>query len=68
MTAAGIGQIVLYAVVLVALCVPLGAYMARVYTGQAMWSQRLLGPLERLFNIKSLMVSTARLTSAGPSD
>jgi len=49
MTAAGIGQIVLYAVVLVALCVPLGAYMARVYTGQAMWSQRVLGPLERLF-------------------
>jgi len=49
MTAAGIGQIVLYAVVLVALCVPLGAYMARVYTGQAMWSQRVLGPVERLF-------------------
>src|SRR5215468_1560374 len=48
MTAAGIGQIVLYAVVLVALGVPLGAYMARVYTGEARFAQRVLGPLERL--------------------
>jgi K+-transporting ATPase ATPase A chain len=47
-TAAGIGQIVFYAVVLVALGVPLGAYMARVYTGKAMLAQRVLGPLERL--------------------
>jgi len=49
MTAAGIGQIDEQVDVLVALCVPLGAYMARVYTGQAMWSQRVLGPVERLF-------------------
>ncbi|HVV82305.1 MAG TPA: potassium-transporting ATPase subunit KdpA, partial [Kofleriaceae bacterium] len=49
MTAAGIGQIVLYAVVLIALAVPLGAYMARVYTGKATFAQRLLGPVERLF-------------------
>jgi K+-transporting ATPase ATPase A chain len=48
MTAAGIGQIVLYAIVLVALGVPLGAYMARVYTGEARLAQRVLGPLERL--------------------
>src|SRR4051794_806972 len=48
MTAAGIGQIVCYAIVLVALCVPLGAYMARVYTGEARLAQRVLGPLERL--------------------
>src|ERR1051325_7847627 len=48
MTAAGIGQIVLYAVVLVALGVPLGAYMARVYTGKATFAQRILGPFERL--------------------
>ena len=34
MTAAGIGQIVLYAIVLIALAMPLGAYMARVYDGQ----------------------------------
>ena len=48
MTAAGIGQIVLYAIVLVALGIPLGAYMARVYTGEAHLAQRVLGPLERL--------------------
>jgi K+-transporting ATPase ATPase A chain len=48
MTAAGIGQIVLYAVVLVALGVPLGAYMARVYTGRARLAQRVLGGFERL--------------------
>ncbi|HEY0194103.1 MAG TPA: potassium-transporting ATPase subunit KdpA [Kofleriaceae bacterium] len=47
MTAAGIGQIVLYAVVLIGLGVPLGAYMARVYTGQARLAQRVLGPVER---------------------
>jgi K+-transporting ATPase ATPase A chain len=48
MTAAGIGQIVLYAIALVALGVPLGAYMARVYSGEARLAQRVLGPLERL--------------------
>ena len=49
MTATGIGQIVLYAIVLVALGVPLGAYMARVYSGNAKFAQKLLGPVERLF-------------------
>ena len=49
MTATGIGQIILYAIVLVALGIPLGAYMARVYTGQATFAQRVLGPVERLF-------------------
>jgi K+-transporting ATPase ATPase A chain len=48
MTAAGIGQIVLYAIALVALSVPLGAYMARVYTGKATFAQRILGPFERV--------------------
>jgi K+-transporting ATPase ATPase A chain len=48
MTAAGIGQIVFYAVVLIALAIPLGAYMARVYSGEARIAQRVLGPLERL--------------------
>jgi K+-transporting ATPase ATPase A chain len=48
MTATGIGQIILYAVVLVALGIPLGAYMARVYTGKATFAQRILGPVERL--------------------
>jgi K+-transporting ATPase ATPase A chain len=31
-----------------ALAAPLGAYLARVYTGEARWAQRLGGPLERL--------------------
>jgi K+-transporting ATPase ATPase A chain len=48
MSVAGIGQIVFYAVVLVLLAVPLGAYMARVYTGDARFAQKLLGPFERL--------------------
>ena len=48
MTAPGIAQILFYAVVLVALGVPLGAYMARVYTGNATFAQRILGPFERL--------------------
>src|SRR5678816_4314856 len=57
MTATGIGQIILYAVVLVGLGIPLGAYMARVYTGKATIAQRILGPFERLlyrlFGIKA---------------
>ena len=48
MTATGIGQIVVYAVLLIALGIPLGAYMARVYTGKATFAQRVLGPFERL--------------------
>jgi K+-transporting ATPase ATPase A chain len=47
-TAGGIGQIVLYAVVLVALTPLLGSYMARVYTGEVFLSRRL-GLLERWF-------------------
>ena len=46
MTPAGIGQIILYGVVLVALGVPLGAYMARVYNGEARFAQRILRPIE----------------------
>jgi K+-transporting ATPase ATPase A chain len=48
MTSAGIAQIIFYAVVLIALGIPLGAYMARVYTGNAKLAQRILGPFERL--------------------
>ncbi len=40
-------QIVLFLALLLGLAVPLGAYMARVFTGQAMFSQRVFGPLER---------------------
>jgi len=47
-TAAGIGQIIFYAIVLVGLGIPLGGYMARVYSGNATLAQRVLGPVERL--------------------
>ncbi|HEY4181836.1 MAG TPA: potassium-transporting ATPase subunit KdpA [Kofleriaceae bacterium] len=47
MTGAGIAQIVAYAIALVALGIPLGAYMVRVYTGNARFAQKLLGPVER---------------------
>lgn len=57
MSGAGIGQIVLYWVVLIALAIPLGSYMARVYEGKATFAQKILGPLERLlyrlFGVKS---------------
>lgn len=48
MSGAGIAQIAAYWFVLVALSVPLGAYMARVYEGNARWAQKILGPVERL--------------------
>ena len=41
-------QIVIFVAVLVALTPPLGAYMARVYTGETVLLARLLGPFERL--------------------
>jgi K+-transporting ATPase ATPase A chain len=47
MTANAVVQCGLYLVVLVACAVPLGAYMARVYEGDARFAQRLLGPVER---------------------
>ena len=47
-TANAIVQFVLYSSLLVALGVPLGAYMARVYAGEARFAQRVLGPVERL--------------------
>jgi K+-transporting ATPase ATPase A chain len=37
-----------YFALLVGLGVPLGHYMARVYTGEARLSQRILGPVERV--------------------
>ena len=48
MTATAVGQIVLYFVVLTALALPLGAYIARVFKGESRLADRLLGPLERL--------------------
>lgn len=47
MSPAGIGQLVVYGVLLLALAAPLAAYMARVFEGRAAVAQRLLGPLER---------------------
>jgi len=49
MTMNNIVQCTLYFIVLIALGIPLGAYMARVYEGEAKIAQRLLGPIERLF-------------------
>ena len=48
MTSNAIVQCSLYLVVLVAVAMPLGAYMARVYEGDAGIADRLLGPIERL--------------------
>jgi K+-transporting ATPase ATPase A chain len=48
MTGNAIVQCGFYLLVLVGLGVPLGAYMARVYTGDAKLAQRVLGPFERL--------------------
>ncbi len=48
MTSNAVLQRALFLVLLVALAVPLGAYMARVYTGRAKWAARVVSPLERL--------------------
>ena len=48
MTFNGTLQLLLYMVVLLALAKPLGGYMARVYAGQPLVMDRVLGPLERL--------------------
>ncbi len=48
MTLNGCLQLLLYLAVLIALAKPLGWYMARVYDGQPVGIDRVLGPLERL--------------------
>ncbi|HEY0841072.1 MAG TPA: potassium-transporting ATPase subunit KdpA, partial [Vulgatibacter sp.] len=48
MTAAAGVQFAVYLAVLIALALPLGAYIARVYAGEARLAQGMLGPLERL--------------------
>lgn len=45
---AGLIQIAIYLIVLLSLVAPLGSYMARVYSGERIWLDRLLGPVERL--------------------
>jgi K+-transporting ATPase ATPase A chain len=49
MTFMGWLQIVVLLLVVVLLTKPLGMYMARVYTGQPVWIDRALGPVERSF-------------------
>ncbi len=48
MNGLGVFQIVVYVAALVALAKPLGAFMARVFTGERTWLSPVLGPLERL--------------------
>jgi K+-transporting ATPase ATPase A chain len=47
MTPNGILQIVIYFIALIAAAVPLGRYMARIYSGETVFLSRLAGPLER---------------------
>ena len=49
MTEQGLSQISLYLIVLLALSVPLGGYMARVYQGESMALTRWLAAVERCF-------------------
>jgi K+-transporting ATPase ATPase A chain len=49
MSGQGIGQLLVYAVVLVALAYPLGVYMAHVYTDERFLARRWLGRGERGF-------------------
>ena len=49
MNVAGWAQIVLFVVLLTALTPLIGAYMARVYAGEPIVLDRVLGPLERSF-------------------
>jgi len=46
MTASGIFQITLYFLVIVALTIPMGAYMARVFSGERTFLHRLFRPIE----------------------
>ena len=48
MTTSAVASIVFYFVVLTALAVPLGAYIARVWKGESRIADRIFGPLERL--------------------
>ena len=48
MTSNAVLQIAMFFGVLLALALPLGLYMARVYEGEPVWLERVLGPAERL--------------------
>lgn len=47
LTLNGLLQILVYFAVLFACVKPLGGYMAKVYSGEATWASKLLGPVER---------------------
>jgi K+-transporting ATPase ATPase A chain len=47
MNANAVLQLGLFFLLLVAAAIPLGGYMARVYSGNARWAGRLFGPIER---------------------
>ncbi|HSB66651.1 MAG TPA: potassium-transporting ATPase subunit KdpA [Anaerolineales bacterium] len=49
MTTNGVLQILIYLAVLLLLTKPLGVYMARVYSGERTFMDRILSPIERLF-------------------
>lgn len=49
MTLNAVLQLVLFLALLLAAALPLGRYMARVYSGEARWASRILGPVERAF-------------------
>ncbi len=48
MTMSGIFQVILYIAALLVFVKPLGGYMARVYEGEPLWVERVIGPVERL--------------------
>ena len=50
MTTNAVIQIVTFFVVLLALALPLGGYMARVFQGERVWLTPVLSPIERLFH------------------
>ncbi len=47
MTANGWLQLALFLLALLAVTKPLGAYMAKLFSGERVWTTRLLGPVER---------------------
>jgi K+-transporting ATPase ATPase A chain len=44
----GLLQVIAYLLILLVLVKPFGAYMARIYSGESTWVDRLIGPVERL--------------------
>lgn len=49
LTGNGLLQIIIYLSILFLAAIPLGQYIARVYSNQSIWLQKILGPVERGF-------------------